>query len=154
MLLNEQFDYKKLFSDVEIKNKNQATRIYLKEFLSSLVNKNPLSLSICADLSSSTNILIGEKTILEGGQSIPIGIREFAMGAIMNGMTLYSPSFKVIGGTFLAFSDYIKPAIRLGAMMKLPIIYAFAPGAATSAATGAVTMFKTAATSASFSFAT
>lgn len=125
MLLNEQFDYKKLFNDVEIKNKNQATRIYLKEFLSSLVNKNPLSLSICADLSSSTNILIGEKTILEGGQSIPIGIREFAMGAIMNGMTLYSPSFKVIGGTFLAFSDYIKPAIRLGAMMKLPIIYAF-----------------------------
>ena len=125
MILNEQFDYKKLFSSVEIQNKNQATRVYLKQFLSSLENKNPLALATCADLSSSTNILIGEKTILEGGQSIPVGIREFAMGAIMNGMTLYSPSFKVIGGTFLAFSDYIKPAIRLGAMMKLPIIYAF-----------------------------
>lgn len=119
---NEQ-DYQNIFKKVKISNPNQATRVYLKEFLSSLDKEAPFTVATCADVASSTNIKIGNNTILENGQNIPIGIREFAMGAIMNGMSLYG--IKPIGGTFLVFADYIKSAIRLGAMMKLPVVYAF-----------------------------
>ncbi len=125
LILKGKFDYKKLFESVKINEKNLATRAYLKKFLSSLEKVNPFAIATCADLTSSTNVAIGKKTILDGGQSLPIGIREFAMGAIMNGMTLYGAGFKTIGGTFLAFSDYIKPAIRMGAMMQIPTVYAF-----------------------------
>lgn len=124
-IINDDFDYSKLFNEIKIENKNQATRVYLKQFLSSLENENPFTIATCADLVSSTNVAIGNKTILEGGQSLPIGIREFAMGAIVNGVTLYGAGFRIIGGTFLVFADYIKSAIRLGAMMKIPAIYAF-----------------------------
>lgn len=47
------------------------------------------------------------------------------MGAIVNGISLYAKGIKAIGGTFLVFSDYIKSAIRLGALMKVPSVYAF-----------------------------
>lgn len=124
-ILYGKFDYEKLFESVVIDKKDQATRVYLKSFLAALENKNPFALATCADVVASTNIKIGDNTILEGGQSLPVGIREFSMGAIMNGITLYGSGFKAIGGTFLVFADYIKPAIRLGAMMHLPTVYAF-----------------------------
>lgn len=124
-ILKNAFNYDEIFNSVKIEKKDQATRIYLKAFLASLENKNPFAIATCADVVASTNIIIGNKTILEDGQSLPLGIREFAMGAIMNGITLYGSGFKVIGGTFLVFADYIKPAMRLGAMMELPTIYAF-----------------------------
>ncbi len=125
-IIEGDFDYKSLFKNVFIDKKDQATRVYLKSFLNSLIDVNPFALATCADLASSTNLIIGKNTaILYYGQSLPIGIREFAMGAIMNGFVLYGSWFKIIGGTFLVFADYIKPAIRLGALMKLPTIYAF-----------------------------
>jgi transketolase len=58
------------------------------------------------------------------GRYIHYGVREHAMGAIMNGMALHS-NFIPFGGTFLVFSDYMKPAIRLAALMKQQIIYIF-----------------------------
>ena len=58
------------------------------------------------------------------GNYIHYGIREHAMAAIMNGLALHS-SFIPYGGTFLVFSDYMKPAIRLAALMKLRLIYIF-----------------------------
>lgn len=57
------------------------------------------------------------------GRNISFGVREHAMGAILNGMAI--SGLKVFGSTFLAFSDYLKPAIRMSAMMNLPVTYIF-----------------------------
>ena len=80
-----------------------------------------------ADLVSST------KTYLEkypnftatsyNGRNIYFGVREHAMGAILNGLALCG--IRPFGSTFLAFSDYMKPAIRMAAIMKLPVTYVF-----------------------------
>src|ERR1700749_4928495 len=56
------------------------------------------------------------------GRTLHFGIREHAMGAIMNGITLHGGT-RVYGGTFLTFSDYMRPPVRLAALMKLPVIY-------------------------------
>jgi transketolase len=58
------------------------------------------------------------------GTYIHYGVREHAMGAIMNGMALHG-TVRPFGGTFLVFADYCKPAIRLAALMKQPVIYVF-----------------------------
>ena len=58
------------------------------------------------------------------GRNLHFGVREHAMGAILNGLAL-SGALRPYGGTFLIFSDYMRPAIRLGALMKLPVIYVF-----------------------------
>lgn len=123
-LVENNIDYTNIFNKVEIDKKDQATRVYLKTFLNVLDKKSPFSIATCADLVASTNLVIGKKSILENGQNLPLGIREFAMGAIMNGLALYGP-FRPIGGTFLVFADYIKSAIRLGALMKMPTTYVF-----------------------------
>lgn len=57
------------------------------------------------------------------GRNIPFGVREHAMGAILNGMAL--SNLRLFGSTFLVFSDYLKPAIRMTAQMNLPITYIF-----------------------------
>lgn len=59
-----------------------------------------------------------------GGRNIWFGVREFAMGAMLNGMHLHG-GLKVFGGTFFVFSDYVRPAIRLSALMGLPVTYVF-----------------------------
>jgi transketolase len=56
------------------------------------------------------------------GRVLHFGVREHAMGSIMNGMTLHG-GLRVYGGTFLVFSDYMRPAVRLAALMKLPVTY-------------------------------
>jgi transketolase len=56
------------------------------------------------------------------GRVLHFGIREHAMGSIMNGITLHSGT-RVFGGTFLTFSDYMRPAVRLAALMGLPVTY-------------------------------
>ncbi|MCQ7056839.1 transketolase, partial [Clostridioides difficile] len=57
-------------------------------------------------------------------RNVAFGVREFGMGTILNGMTLHG-GLRVFGGTFLVFSDYTRAAIRLAAMMKLPVTYVF-----------------------------
>lgn len=59
-----------------------------------------------------------------GGRNLHFGVREHAMGAILSGMALHG-GLRPYGGTFLVFSDYMRPAIRLAAMMRLPVIYVF-----------------------------
>lgn len=59
-----------------------------------------------------------------GGRNLHFGVREHAMGAILSGMALHG-GLRPYGGTFLVFSDYMRPAIRLAAMMELPVIYVF-----------------------------
>ncbi|MFJ5771586.1 transketolase [Psychrobacillus sp. NPDC093180] len=58
------------------------------------------------------------------GKNIWFGVREFAMGAALNGMALHG-GLNVFGGTFFVFSDYVRPAIRLSALMGLPVSYVF-----------------------------
>ena len=86
-----------------------------------------------ADLAESNNTTIeGAKSFLPAastsssadpyGRVIHFGIREHAMGAIMNGIALHGGT-KPFGGTFLVFSDYMRPSVRLAALMKLPVTY-------------------------------
>ncbi|PWI57886.1 transketolase [Sulfoacidibacillus thermotolerans] len=79
-----------------------------------------------ADLASSNETTIkGASPFQAGhyeGRNIWFGVREHAMGAILNGMALHS-GLRVFGGTFLVFSDYLRPAMRMAALMKLPVVY-------------------------------
>ena len=59
-----------------------------------------------------------------GGRNIHFGVREHGMGGILNGIALHG-GLRPYGGTFLVFSDYMRPPIRLAAMMKLPVVYVF-----------------------------
>lgn len=81
-----------------------------------------------ADLSSSDGTWIADAGVIGGedfsGKNMKYGVREFGMGAIMNGLA-YSGTFLPFGGTFLVFSDYLRNAIRLAAMSKLQVIYQF-----------------------------
>ncbi|PPJ95383.1 transketolase, partial [Staphylococcus aureus] len=58
------------------------------------------------------------------GKNVWFGVREFAMGAALNGMAAHG-GLKVYGATFFVFSDYLKPAVRLSALMGLPVTYVF-----------------------------
>ena len=81
-----------------------------------------------ADLASSTNTLIATDGDFSQedrlARNIRFGVREHAMGAIVNGMTLHG-GIRGYGATFLTFSDYMRPAIRLGALMGTPSIWVF-----------------------------
>lgn len=81
-----------------------------------------------ADLAGSTNTTIeGTRAVAPGhfgGRTIHFGIREHAMGAMLNGIALHG-GLRAYGSTFLVFSDYMRPAIRLAALMKLPVVYVF-----------------------------
>ena len=89
--------------------------------------KSPFFLGGSADLSSSCKTNLDKSTIQSEdnpvGKNIYFGVREHAMGAILNGMAL--SNLKVFGSTFLSFSDYLKPAIRMSALMNLPVTYIF-----------------------------
>ena len=103
-----------------------ATRSASGKVLQAIAPHLPGLIGGSADLAPSNNTFLnnfGEfKTA--GGPNIHFGIREHAMGAILNGMAL-SGDLIPYGGTFLIFSDYMRPAIRLAAMMGLPVIYVF-----------------------------
>ncbi|MCM3728180.1 transketolase [Neobacillus cucumis] len=81
-----------------------------------------------ADLAGSNKTYMKKEndfsTLDYSGKNIWYGVREFAMGAAMNGIALHG-GLKTYGGTFFVFSDYLRPAIRLAALMKLPVTYVF-----------------------------
>lgn len=89
--------------------------------------KSDLFLGGSADLSSSCKTHLYNSEDMSSntplGKNIFFGVREHAMGAILNGLAL--TGLKVYGSTFLTFSDYIKPAIRMSALMNLPVTYIF-----------------------------
>ena len=125
----------KLFKDSIEKVKNEylnnskplATRKSSEMFLD-VVNKMPNIIGGSADLAGSNNTKTkGHEIIRPGnfsGNYIHYGVREHAMCGVMNGIALHS-DFVPYGGTFLIFSDYCKPSIRLAAMMKQKVIYVF-----------------------------
>lgn len=105
-----------------------ATRAASGSAINALAKTVPFFLGGSADLASSNNTLIKEGgNLLPGsfeGRNIWFGVREFAMGAALNGMALHG-GVKVYGATFFVFSDYLRPAIRLSALMKQPVVYVF-----------------------------
>ncbi|QRG66276.1 transketolase [Brevibacillus choshinensis] len=105
-----------------------ATRVASGNAINALAKTVPYFLGGSADLAHSNNTVIKEAgNFLPGsydGRNIWFGVREFAMGAALNGMALHG-GVKVYGGTFFVFSDYVRPAIRLSALMKQPVVYVF-----------------------------
>ncbi|KOR78428.1 transketolase [Bacillus sp. FJAT-21352] len=108
--------------------KTLASRASSGEVLNAIAKKVPSFIGGSADLAGSNNTAIkGETDLLPGnysGRNIWFGVREFAMGAALNGMALHG-GLKVYGGTFFVFSDYLRPAIRMAALMGLPVNYVF-----------------------------
>jgi len=108
--------------------KSLASRASSGEALNGIAKNLPSLFGGSADLAGSNKTLIkGTTDFLPGsyeGRNIWFGVREFAMGAALNGMALHG-GLKVFGGTFFVFSDYLRPAIRLAALMSLPVTYVF-----------------------------
>lgn len=108
--------------------KGSATRAASGKILNAIAPQIPNLLGGSADLAPSNKTLInGGENFLKhqyGGRNMRFGVREHAMGAVLNGMALHG-GIVPYGGTFLIFSDYMRPAIRLAAMMGLRIIYIF-----------------------------
>ncbi|MDY6881226.1 MAG: transketolase [Thermodesulfobacteriota bacterium] len=108
--------------------KGMATRAASGKVLNSLAKNVPQLMGGSADLAPSNKTLIeGEKDFeidTYEGRNLRFGVREHGMGAILNGMALHGGVIPY-GGTFLVFSDYMRPAIRLAALMRLQVIYVF-----------------------------
>ncbi|MBW2095092.1 MAG: transketolase [Deltaproteobacteria bacterium] len=128
--MNHQFpeDLEQYFPSFAPDQKGPATRAASGKVLNALAPHIPNLVGGSADLAPSNKTLIsGESDFLAGtyeGRNIRFGVREHGMGSIMNGMALHGGLIPY-GGTFLIFSDYMKPAIRLAAMMGLQVIYVF-----------------------------
>ncbi len=107
-------------------NKSLASRKSSESIISSLVKKSNTLIGGSADLAGSNNTKTKYHQIITpgnfNGNYIHYGVREHAMCGIMNGLALHSKLIP-FGGTFLIFSDYCKPSIRLASMMKQQIIY-------------------------------
>ena len=115
--------------------KGVATRKASGEVLSAIASELPELWGGSADLAESNNTTPkGEPSFIpealstkdfkgdKYGRVLHFGIREHAMGSIMNGIALHGGT-RVYGGTFLVFSDYMRPAVRLAALMQLPVTY-------------------------------
>lgn len=104
-----------------------ATRTASGKVLGCLAPVMPELVGGSADLTESTCTSLGEKAVVPGdynGRDIHFGVREHAMGAVLNGIALHR-GLRPFGATFLVFSDYLRPAIRLSALMRLPVVYIF-----------------------------
>ena len=120
-------------------DKPAATRDLSGQVIQKLAAIAPFVIGGAADLSSSTKTNIKETTNIVRAKETPdkppsldvfkgrnlyFGVREHSMGAELNGITLYG-SWRAFGSTFLIFSDYMRPAIRLAALMDIPSIFVY-----------------------------
>ena len=108
--------------------KSAATRESGGAVLNVLATAVPELVGGSADLAPSTKTYLnGAKDINAAdfsGRNLRFGVREHAMGAVLNGLALHG-GFRVYGSTFLVFSDYMRPAIRLAALMEIPVVFVF-----------------------------
>jgi transketolase len=108
--------------------KPMATRAASGAVLDAVAPTLPTLLGGSADLTPSNNTLPKHEQALRrddfSGRYIHFGVREHGMGAILNGLALHG-GIRPYGGTFLIFSDYMRPSIRLAALMELPVIFVF-----------------------------
>lgn len=121
-------DWDKQLPTFEADEKGMATRAASGKALQSLAEHVPNLFGGSADLAASNNTEMKDRGVFHAedyaGRNIWFGVREHAMGAALNGMALHR-GVHVYGGTFLVFSDYLRPAIRLAALSKLPVTYVF-----------------------------
>ena len=107
---------------------SQATRNSSQDALNAAAKVLPTFLGGSADLAHSNMTYIKEDGLQDDthrlNRNIQFGVREFAMGTILNGMVLHG-GLRVYGGTFFVFSDYVKAAVRLSALQGLPVTYVF-----------------------------
>ncbi|WHY74583.1 transketolase [Fictibacillus enclensis] len=105
-----------------------ATRASSGNALNAFAQNIPWLFGGSADLAGSNNTMLKGETNFSredySGRNIWFGVREFAMGAAVNGMALHG-GLKVFGATFFVFSDYLRPAIRLASIMGLPVTFVF-----------------------------
>ena len=105
-----------------------ATRQCSSSIIKTITNILPELIGGSADLSGSNNTKTENSKVITSknfsGNYIHYGVREHAMGGAMNGIALYGGLIP-FGGTFLIFSDYLRPSLRLSALMKLRVIYVF-----------------------------
>jgi transketolase len=105
-----------------------ATRAASGTVLNAVAGEIPELVGGSADLAPSNKTFIADGGEVQatslGHRNIRFGIREHAMGAVLNGMALHG-GVRPFGGTFLVFADYMRPAIRLAALMEQPVIYVF-----------------------------
>ncbi|HEY59120.1 MAG TPA: transketolase [Anaerolineae bacterium] len=108
--------------------KGLATRASSGEVLNALAEKLPELMGGSADLTPSTKTWLNNSDAFSAnnhsGRNIHFGVREHGMGAILNGMAVYKGLIPY-GATFLVFSDYLRPAIRVSALSKIPTIWVF-----------------------------
>ncbi|MPZ86480.1 MAG: transketolase [Nitriliruptorales bacterium] len=103
-----------------------ATRRASGQVINAIAPRMPELISGSADLSSSNSSPITGAGAIErdafSGRNVNYGVREHAMGAALNGMTAHG-GLRPFGATFLVFTDYLRPAMRLSAIMSLPVVY-------------------------------
>ena len=108
-------------------NEKESPRDTSSKILNEMVKKHPYVIGGSADLFASTKTYINDGDDFSSknysGKNIFFGVREHAMGAIANGLAIYG--YRPYISTFLAFSDYLRPSIRLAAIMNLPVVYIF-----------------------------
>jgi transketolase len=105
-----------------------ATRVASGKVLNALASKLPYLIGGSADLGPSNNTelkgspFVGAENY--GGRNLHFGVREHGMGSVLNGLVLHG-GIRPYGATFLVFADYMRPTIRLAALMHQPVIYVF-----------------------------
>lgn len=108
--------------------KGMASRVASGKILNALAPHLPNLIGGSADLAPSNKTIVSHAEFFQKdayqGRNMHFGVREHGMGAILNGMAIHGRLIPY-GGTFLVFSDYMRPAIRLAAMMRLKVIYIF-----------------------------
>jgi transketolase len=104
----------------------EATRKSSGKVINAVARRLPELIGGSADLASSNNTTITDGgDVLRGaygGRNINYGVREHAMAAVMNGLVLHG-GIRPFGGTFLVFTDYLRPSLRLACLMGLPVVY-------------------------------
>jgi transketolase len=114
-------------AQLQVGNAALATRQASGKFVNAVAAALPNLIGGSGDLASSTETLlkgVPDFHLSPDGRNICYGVREHAMGSILNGLALHG-GVRPYGGTFLVFSDYMRPAIRLAALSRLPVIYVF-----------------------------
>lgn len=126
-VFSHNFNFNKIDWTSIITNEALPTRVASGKVLKLLSNQYPTLMGGSADLAGSTKAMVHDHDYTRDnptGRHIHFGVREFAMAAIVNGLTLHQGVI-AFGSTFLVFSDYQKPALRLAALMKIPTLFIF-----------------------------
>ncbi len=120
-----EIDFSTLDSIYDQPKKDEATRASSQRILNAIAEQNPFIVGGSADLATSNMVVLadgGDMSADGFGRNIHFGIREHAMGAVVNGMYLHGGLLPFCA-TFTVFSDYMKAAIRMSALMNIPVVY-------------------------------